>query len=405
VGQHTFLRVSDGSCTPADQCTAAPVDDSRSTTDLPKTPLLELVEPMRRSPVVRQLVVAAAILLAAPGVAAPATASTSTVTVPRSIDATGRSDVTTALHEFLAHVPNGSTIVFPAHARYRIEGTLRLRDRHDLTFVGNGATVFATTRGGYDRSQWYFVRGYDIVFRNLVVRGANARGGMADDAYNPKLEAQHGFRFEGTQHVLLDHVTVTNVYGDFVYLGKDFDTRVWSQHVVIEHSTFARNGRQGISVIAARYVTIAYNTITDTRRAVVDLEPNTPSWGADYVVIANNTVGPGRLYFVAAHGNGPVNHVTIAGNVMRGHLLNIDVVAPRGTRRTNWLIAGNRSDKPAHQRVIRLLGVNQVTVQNNTQRVSTHGESGIVLAGGCQYHVSGNNLLYGSVSMSPSACR
>ena len=53
--------------------------------------------------------------------------------------------MTTALHAFFAGVPNGSTIVFPAHAQYRIEGTIRLRDRHDLTFAGNGATLFATT--------------------------------------------------------------------------------------------------------------------------------------------------------------------------------------------------------------------------------------------------------------------
>jgi hypothetical protein len=138
---------------------------------------------------------------------------------------------------------------------------------------------------------------------------------------------------------------------------------------------------------------------------VFDLEPNTPSWGADHVMIANNTIGAGRLYFIASHGNGPVNNVWISGNVLRGHLLNVEVLAPKGTRRANWVIADNRSDKVARQRVIRLLGVDNVVVVGNKQRVSPHRVAGIVLAGGCKYSVSGNDLQYGYVSAQPLGCK
>jgi hypothetical protein len=326
------------------------------------------------------------------------------VIVPASIDRTGRTDVHDTLKEFLAHVPNGSTVVFPARARYRVERTMRFRDRNDLTFEGNGATIFATTTGVYDRSHVFFLRGRNITVRNLVVRGAHRNGGTSEGAYVPALEAQHGFRFEGTQHVLLDGVTVTDVYGDFVYVGKDFETKEWSQHVVVRRSTFARNGRQGISVTAGRYVTIEQNHISETRRATIDLEPNTRSWGAEYIRITDNTIGPGRLFFLAAHGEGPVNNVTVSGNVLRGHLLNIDVVAPAGTRRSDWVIVGNRSDKPARQRAIRLIGVDNVTIRDNKQHVSRIGEPGIVLWGGCRYVVSRNDLRHGTVSMAEARC-
>jgi hypothetical protein len=325
------------------------------------------------------------------------------VSVPASIDATGRADVTTPLHEFLAHVPNGSTVAFRKGGRYRVEGTLRLRDRHDLTFQGNGATIFATTKGNRTRSQWEFVRGQRITFRNLIVRGAHPHGGMSDDAYQPKYEAQHGFWFAGTRDVLLDHVTVTDVYGDFVYIAKDTDTRIWSERVTIQWSTFARNGRQGISVCAGRDVRIEHNTFTDTRRATIDLEPTTRSWGAERIVIADNVIGPGRLMFVAAAGAGPVNHVQVLRNVLQGHLLSVDVVAPSGTRRTDWLVDGNRSDKKANQRTIRLIGVDNVVVRNNRQKLSK-AVPGIVLWGGCNYHVTSNNLGLGRVSLDPTRC-
>jgi hypothetical protein len=352
----------------------------------------------------RLLVVAACLVAAGCGPTAGwRVGESAVVAVPASIDATGRTDVTTSLHEFLAHVPNGSTVLFRAGGRYRVEGTLRLRDRHDLTFEGNGATIFATTKGDRTRSQWRFVRGQRIVFHNLVVRGAHPHGGMSDDAYQSKYEAQHGFWFEGTRDVLLDHVTVTDVYGDFVYIGKDLDTHIWSERVTVRWSTFARNGRQGISVTAGRDVRIEHNSITDTRRSTIDLEPNTPSWGAERVVIADNMIGPGRLMFVAAGGNGPVNHVQVLRNVLRGHLLTIDVVAREGTRRTDWLVDGNRSDKKANQRVVRLVRVDNVIVRNNRLKLKKP-QPGIVLWGGCHYSVSNNQLDRGTVSLDPR-CR
>ena len=43
-----------------------------------------------------------------------------------SIDATGATDVTEPLNAYLAGLPDGSVVTFPAQARYRVEGVLRL---------------------------------------------------------------------------------------------------------------------------------------------------------------------------------------------------------------------------------------------------------------------------------------
>ena len=151
--------------------------------------------------------------------------------VPRSIDATGRIDVTRPLERFLAAVPNDTTVRFAPFGRYRIEGTLDLKNRRDLTFDGEGATLFATARGAGDRSQWWVHDGAGITFRDMHVRGANLEGGTAKAAYVKKLETQHGIRLEGVDGAEVDRVTVTNVYGDFVYVGRDGAGRPSRQHL------------------------------------------------------------------------------------------------------------------------------------------------------------------------------
>jgi hypothetical protein len=52
-------------------------------------------------------------------------------------------------------VPSGREISFRKGGRYRIEGTLFLRNRHNITIDGNGATVFATAPGPPPPSPWW----------------------------------------------------------------------------------------------------------------------------------------------------------------------------------------------------------------------------------------------------------
>ena len=150
------------------------------------------------------------------------------------------------------------------------------------------------------------------MFRDLNVRGANPNGGTSEGAYNVEQETQHGFRIEGVDGVELDHVRVSDVYGDFVYIGRDKD-RVPSQNVWIHDSTSARNGRQGIAVTAATNVIIERNTIRP--HAPLDDRPRAERAQLAHLerVRADNTVGKGRLLFIASHGQGPVDDIVISG--------------------------------------------------------------------------------------------
>src|SRR5437879_3489445 len=67
------------------------------------------------------------------------------ITVPPGIAADCSVDVTTALNDWVAGAPDGATLQFGENACYLVEGTLVVKDRHGLTFDGNGATLQATT--------------------------------------------------------------------------------------------------------------------------------------------------------------------------------------------------------------------------------------------------------------------
>ena len=321
----------------------------------------------------------------------PTVPSRRVVPVPASIDPTGRVDVTKTLQHFLTSVPSNRDVSFRKGARYRVEGTLVLWNQHRLTIDGNGATVFATTRGNKDRAQFWIKGGTRIVFRDLRVRGANPNGGTDDSAYVPKLENQHGFRFESVDGAELDHVQVSDVYGDFVYIGQG-KRRVPSRNIWVHDSVFARNGRQGISVVSARNVIMERNHLSQTRRSTFDLEPDTRHARVSNVFVLNNVVGKGRLLFVAAHGQGGVNNVVISGNRLQGHVLSIDSLAPdRSPRRFNWVVVDNTSDTPAQRWPMRFVRTDGLVVRGNRQPVDG-SEPGIVLNAVCGARVSGNEL-------------
>ncbi len=308
------------------------------------------------------------------------------------------------MESLVANAPNGAVIEFPKNARYRIERTLWIRNRRNLTFDGNGSTIFATKRGAFDRSQIWVKRGHNIVFRDLEVKGVHPNGGTSEGAYVRQLETQHGFRFEGTDGAELDHVTVTDVYGDFVYIGRELHrTLEPSRDIWIHDSTFARNGRQGIAVTAAENVIIERNHFSAMRRSTIDLEPNAHSWKVSNVFVLDNDVGPGRLLFIASHGEGSVDDVVIKGNVLRGHALTIDALPPEGERRSNWVVTGNVSDTTVNSRPMRFFSIDGLVVRNNRQRVAG-GDPGVVLTDDCGAAVANNDFGRGGVQVHGRRC-
>jgi hypothetical protein len=241
--------------------------------------------------------------------------------VPRSIASDCSADVTAALTKWIASVPNNSTLRLGDQACYRVDGSLTIATRETLLVDGSGATIKATTKGSRVRVHIGIADSENIIVRNLTVRGANPRAGATPAAYDPELEAQHGFSLGGVRHVLLDKVQAYDVYGDFVYVsstGRGPSRDQPSDNVAVVRSRFARSGRQGIAVTNGRNVTIADNEISDAARSLFDLEPNVERNTVRSVRIERNTTGAAVNFWIAAKGAGnQMGDIVVRGNTMR----------------------------------------------------------------------------------------
>ena len=277
--------------------------------------------------------------------AIPAGAAVTSAIVPTSIAADCSRDVTAALNAWIASVPDNSTLAFTANGCFRVDGTLIIHRRSGLTFQGNNATFRQVTDGTElvkpklirTRNVWSFEASAHLVVRNLTTFGANPHAGMGELAYSPRFEAQHAYLIEGTNDMLMDHVAAYDTYGDFVWVGPG------TSNLTVRNSTFARNGRQGWSINGTN-ITFENNSITDTRRATIDIEPSSPTWISQNIWIRNNDVGPGRLFFFANVGStAPMDNINIIGNRLH-HKAFVIYASAVVSNRSNYHVIGNTSD-------------------------------------------------------------
>lgn len=314
---------------------------------------------------------------------------------PLSIDRTGAKDVTAALQTFLNGVPNGATVLFHKNAQYRIEGTLLLTNRKGLTLDGNGARFFATQptelRG---RSQWDLRDMTDTIIQNMVIRGANPKAGTGDDAWVVELEAQHGINIVGGARVTVRWNTISDTFGDFIYISSNAKGGV-PKDITVHDNFMRRSGRSGISTTNADGVVLRNNDLAEMRRSGFNLETNLAHEVARNVTIRNNRVGPSRLNFVSGHGHGRVDDLVVIDNVLIGQPLTVTLHATSaGGRRTNVLIARNVSDKPYGASIgasVRIVGYDGVTVKDNVQPLNINQPMHLVMVrDSCKVVVTGN---------------
>jgi hypothetical protein len=193
-----------------------------------------------------------ALTVAAAPASAPAQARQA-ITIPATIDPTGARDITAALQRFIAAAPPGSTVVLRLGGRYRVDGTLQLRDRSGLTLDGNGATLFAATPGGPERAAIRLIGGRRWTLRNLTVVGAKP----SDAGFDPSPQWQHGVGLRGVRGVrgaTLRNVSVRDVWGDGIYIGLSTTGPTWSRDVSIIDSGSLSTGRMAVAVTAGRNV-------------------------------------------------------------------------------------------------------------------------------------------------------
>jgi hypothetical protein len=340
---------------------------------------------------------------------------------PASIDASGQTDVTAALNQFLASVPESSVVTLPVGARYRAEGVVRLIGKTNLTIEGNGALIFAETDGSdvtppedlghlwpRARSHVEITSSRNIVIRNLMVRGANPNAGSEKGAYVSAFEGQHGFDVRAVDGLLLDRVTVTDTYGDLLYIA-GLQGEV-SRNIRVTNSHLERSGRQGIAITGGENVLVEDSYVGEVARTIIDLEPNTASGRAWNIVLRRNTFGPCRHLLLSAGGRGPgVGEVELSNNVLQGMQIKVAVGASDGARRGPFRIIGNVSDTRLGTPVaaMRFHRSDGVTVLNNVQpMVVARSMTGVSAVESCDVVVQENDFLNAALQaeVEPYSC-
>jgi hypothetical protein len=326
-------------------------------------------------------------------------------TVPAGIPSDCSRDVTGDLLRWIASVGDGSVLRFTPNGCYRIDGTLRVDNRNDLTFVGNGATFKPLTDGtelgahaARARAVFLFTGGHDITLQDLTVRGAKNLG-LNQLGYS--LEAQHAFAVGQTQGFHLANVHAYDVYGDFVYIGP------YTGNVRVENSTFDGAARMGWTVNGGSNIVFDHNMLTNIAHAMIDQEP--PSTGAlDGLTVSNNVFGYGRLFFYNISGAAvAVKNVSIVNNVFVNRPMKIQAAAFGSI--TNFTISGNTVNGPIEKTNVDQSGGGAFFIQNATNvrvmnnRVNmTWGRhiTGVNLAHSSDVVVTGNTWNGGEGSVS-----
>jgi hypothetical protein len=317
--------------------------------------------------------------------------------------ATDGSDATELLQAALDAAPDGAIIRLAAGGKYRIARGLVLEDRSGLELDGREATIELVASDQSHRRNLWLINSTAISIHDLALVGANPSPGVLDETR----QFEHGIWVDGGDRIVIDRVSITNPWGDCVYLG-DRDGRLpWVDGLVVRDSTCRGAGRNGIAIVAGRNVQIEGNAFGDIGLHAVDIEPNRresgPVQGAERVTVTGNRVdGPVADYFFAANGWGSVSDLTVTDNVLAGVPLRITVkpLPGSGYVRRAVRIADNRSDTAfdgAGTAALNFSDVIGLTVTGNVVPL-TGGEAPLIQVDrSCQVTIQGNRYPGGRV--------
>jgi hypothetical protein len=327
------------------------------------------------------------------GAAAPATPNVSisqptgpTVTVPASVPAGCSSDATQAISDWIASVPDNSTLRFAAGGCYRIEGTVELRAR-DLAIDGNGSTFESRSAPTPHRALW---RASDstVRFRNMSIDGPYANGGVFDSS----LQWAHGIDLRGTR-ALIEGVSITDVSGDCVYFGLGASR----SSGIVRDSSCRGTGRNGVSVVAGDDILVQRVTTDRVGYIAFDVEPNAgPGNGSQRVQFDSNTIGSYHMKAYTVIGRAPVSDQSFTNNRVVGTGLRVGV-APENNRPQRLRIAGNSSDTATGNNAIGVDGVDDLTITGNTIPLTAGTMAHVGTT--CRATVSGNQYPGGSAEV------
>jgi hypothetical protein len=307
----------------------------------------------------RSMLWLAGVLLLSLVVVQPAAAAV--YTVPKKIRSKCQAAVEKEIMAWLATVPDGNTARFAPGGCYGQDGTITVSGRRNLVIDGQGSEFRALTPGGSHRANWRFTGGANLTVQNMAVRGRNPNG-----AYVHEIEWQHGYSVDGVQGMTLSNVQSRETWGDGVYVAQSTitpacgDDATSARNVVITGATLERNGRQGVAISDAEYVTLQDSTIGPVAWWSVDIETDRDCDIARHINLLRNQFGANRYGVIGSVGFGgypQVGDVTAIDNTqtvptqgLPGDycwapvwvLSPVDAEGRVLTYRNNYLFRGNR---------------------------------------------------------------
>lgn len=361
---------------------------------------------------------------------------------------TSMPDVTYAIEDWLNSLPAGSVAQFGAGQCYRVELFINVKNKSNLTIDGNGALLQSFSNGCQDnqtngamavtnpytnckynprvslpnwprnRSRLVLTQDTNLIINNLRVDGGNYQGGNGG-AYDSKIEAQHGFDVNGGSGIILDSVQVDRVWGDYVYLQGQ------AKGVTVRNSLFGKdgaghgNGRQGLTVMDIKDVSIVNNSFTNIRHSCIDFEPDKNGAVISNISIISNRIGNCQLNFISmtpyvvsgVPRETTMDGVFITNNSLIDESLNVEIDSryavdlnnPASYRWKNIKFIGNTSTlgfSTGSSANIRMSAVYQAVFKNNTVTDKVHTPAMVLVQlnkvlGG---EVSGNKIINGGAA-------
>jgi hypothetical protein len=300
----------------------------------------------------------------------PAPVTTRTVTVPASIDATGQTDVSTALKEFIRNEPDGSLINFPSTATYRLDRAVFFKSRHNLILEGNGCTLKYTSVTGTSQSYslWYDLGGgSDIWVRNFVLIGSSTNPGVYTPGTSPTGgEYQHGVVVSSSRFEV-SGCTISAVWGDG-FLVDNGASDVW-----IHDNRVVSAGRNGLAVCSSTDVIAERNAFDKVGYHTFDVEPYLASQSATNIIFRLNTAGTyGKYFFNAVNIPGAtVDGIVVEGNTVTGSSLSAYVDSVGTVRMTRITLTSSVGQVSGSGPVVYFYDVDGVTVTGNVQSLTS----------------------------------
>jgi hypothetical protein len=183
---------------------------------------------------------------------------------------------------------------------------LKIGSEKDVIFE-NGAVLLAK-KGEFKSSTASM---FNIIrATNVTIRGRGTiRMRKADYMQPPYVRAEwrHGITAMGAINLTIDGLTVEETGGDGLYVASDRVEHQPCRNVTVRNCTFARNARQGISVISVDGFLVENSVMRDTLgmppQAGIDFEPNSPAEVLKNCVLKNcsfdNNEGSGVEIYLA----------------------------------------------------------------------------------------------------------